>query len=278
MDIDEKEYCEEYTSFEMMLISACRQIRNDDIVFNAIQWPFLAVHMAKLLHAPDLFMVMEVGLFQDELAKPDKMPFSIADPVLIPNSLFIGDSPDALAILQRGEITVALLSASILDKYGNCNTTVIGPYEKPIYRLPGGGGATEIAGLSKRTIWLLDEHSKQKLVEKVSFITDPGYLNGYNSRIEAGYPPDTGPEAIITPLCIMKFDPVTKEAFLDALFPNVTIDQVKKNTGWDLKVAKNVKQVEPPTIREIEVCRKTMQEAIDQYYILKPEWINYLDK
>lgn len=278
MGINEKEYCEEFTGFEMMLVSASREVKNDDIVFNAIQWPFLAVHMAKLLHAPDLFMVMEVGLFQDELAKPNILPFSIADPVLIPNSLFIGDSPDALSVLQRGEITLALLSTSIVDKYGNCNTTVIGPYEKPIYRLPGGGGATEIAGLSKRLIWLLDDHSKRRLVEKVDFITDPGYLNGGDSRIKAGYPPDTGPEAIITPLCIMKFDPVTKEAYLDALHPNATIEQVRENTGWDLKVAKEVKQIEPPTIREIEICRKTMREAIEQFYILKPEWTIYLDK
>ncbi len=278
MDINKKEYCEEFTGFEMMLVSACRQIRNNDIVFNAIQWPFLAVHMAKLLHAPDLLMVMEVGIIQDELSQPNIVPFSIVDPVLIPNSLFVGDSPDALSVLQRGEITLSLLSTSIVDKYGNCNTTVIGPYEKPIYRLPGGGGATEIAGLSKRLIWLIDEHSKRRLVEKVDFITDPGYLTGGDSRIKAGYPSDTGPEAIITPLCIMKFDPVTKEAYLDALHPNATIEQVKEKTGWDLKIAKEVKQIEPPTMKEIEICRKTIREAIDQFYILKPEWITYINK
>lgn len=138
MGSNDREFCTEYTGFEMMLVSACRQIKNDDIVFNAFHWPFLAVHMAKLLHCPDLFSVLEVGLFQDELAKPNKMPYSISDPVLVPNSLFVGDSIDALSILQRGEITVALLSTSMVDKYGNCNTTVVGPYEKPIYRLPGG--------------------------------------------------------------------------------------------------------------------------------------------
>ncbi|MHA1670364.1 MAG: CoA-transferase subunit beta, partial [Promethearchaeota archaeon] len=212
------------------------------------------------------------------LPKPTKMPYSISDPVLIPNSLFIGDSIDALSVLQRGEITLALLSTSIIDMYGNCNTTVIGPYEKPIYRLPGGGGATEIAGLSKRLIWLLDEHSKRRFVKKLEFITDPGYLDGRNSRVRAGYPPDTGPEAIISPLCIMRFDSKTKEAYLDALHPNITIEQVKEKTDWDLKVAKEVKEVEPPTLREIEVCRKTMKDAIDQYFILKPEWTIYLDK
>ena len=278
MVFSENKFCLEYTGFEMMLVSACRQIKNNDIVFNAFHWPFLAVHMAKLLHCPDLFSVLEVGLFQDELAKPNKMPYSISDPVLVPNSLFVGDSIDALSVLQRGEITVALLSTSMIDKYGNCNTTVIGPYEKPIYRLPGGGGATEIAGLSKRLIWLLDEHSKRRFLEKLDFITDPGYLTGYGSREKAGYPPDTGPEAIISPLCIMRFDSVNKEAYLDALHPNVTIEQVKENTGWDLKVAKEVKQIEPPTIREIEICRKTMRDAIEQYYILKPEWTTYLNK
>ena len=278
MGFNETEYCKEYTGFEMMLVSACRQINSNDLVFNAFHWPFLAVHMAKLLKYPDLFLVLEVGLFQDELTKSKKMPYSIVDPVMIPNSLFTGDSIDALSVLQRGEITLALLSTSIVDKYGNCNTTVIGPYEKPIYRLPGGGGATEIAGLSKRLIWLLDDHSKRRLVEKLDFITDPGYLDGYDSRIKAGYPPDTGPEAIITPLCIMRFDTITKKAYLDALHPNVTIEQVKENTDWDLKIAREVKQIEPPTIREIEICRKTMRDAIDQYYVLKPEWTIYLDK
>jgi glutaconate CoA-transferase subunit B len=206
------------------------------------------------------------------------MPYSISDPVLIPNSLFIGDSIDALSVLQRGEITLALLSTSVVDKFGNCNTTVIGPYEKPIYRLPGGGGATEIAGLSKKVIWLLDDHSKRRLVKKLDYITDPGYLNGYDSRFKAGYPPDTGPEAIITPLCIFRFDSATKEAYLDSLHPDVTIEQVIENTDWDLKVAKEVKQIEPPTMREIEICRAVMKDAIDQYYILKPEWTTYLDR
>jgi glutaconate CoA-transferase subunit B len=206
------------------------------------------------------------------------MPYSISDPVMIPKSLFVGDSIDALSVLQRGEITLALLSASSIDKYGNCNTTVIGPYEKPIYRLPGGGGATEIAGLSKRVIWLLDDHSKRRLVKKLDFITDPGYLSGYDSRVEAGYPSDTGPEAIITPFCIMRFESATKEAYLDALHPNVSIEKVIENTDWDLKVAKEVKHIEPPTMKEIKICRKTMQDALDQFYVLKPEWTAYLDK
>jgi len=273
----DKKFCMEYTGFEMMLVSACRQIKNDDIVFNAFHWPFLAVHMAKLLHCPDLYSVLEVGLCQDELAKPNKMPYSISDPVLVPNSLYVGDSIDALSVLQRGEITVALLSTSMVDRYGNCNTTVVGPYENPIYRLPGGGGATEIAGLAKRLIWLIDDHSKRRLAEKLDFITDPGYLDGFDSRIKAGYPADTGPELIVSPLCIMRFDPTTKEAYLDALHPNITVEQVLENTGWDLKVSKEVKQIDPPTMQEIKICRKTMQEAIDQYFILKPEWTKYLD-
>ena len=274
----EKEYCSEYTGYEMMLLSASRQIKENDIIFNAFHWPFLVVHIARLLHFPDLYNVIELGITKDTLIQPTKMPYSISDPILVPNSLFIGDSIDTLAVLQRGEITLAFLSTSMIDKYGNCNTTVIGSYEKPIYRLPGGGGATEIAGLSKRLIWLLDEHTKRRFKNKLEYITDPGYLDGYDSRVKAGYPADTGPEAIITPLCIMRFDSETKEAYLDALHPNVTIKQVIENTGWDLKVADEVKQIEPPTIREIEICRKTMKDAIDQYYILKPEWTTYLDK
>ena len=278
MDTEQEKYCTEYTGYEMMLVSASRQVKKSDIIFNAFHWPFLVVHMARLLHFPDLYNVMEIGITQDELIKPTKMPYSISDPILVPNSLFVGDSIDILSVLQRGEITLAFLSTSLIDRYGNCNTTVIGPYDKPIYRLPGGGGATEIAGLSKRLIWLIDEHTKRRFQNKLEYITDPGYLDGYDSRVKAGYPPDTGPEAIITPLCIMRFDSITKEAYLDALHPNVTVEQIKENTGWDLKVAEEVKQIEPPTIREIEICRKTMKDAIDQYYILKPKWTIYLGK
>ncbi|MFX1500650.1 MAG: CoA-transferase subunit beta [Promethearchaeota archaeon] len=274
----EKKYCTEYTGYEMMLISASRQINANDIIFNAFHWPYLVVHIARLPHFPNLYTFIEIGNTQDELIKPTKMPYSISDPVIVPNSLFLGDSIDVLSVLQRGEITLAFLSTSMVDKYGNCNTTVIGQYDKPIYRLPGGGGATEIAALSKKLIWLLDEHTKRRFQNKLEYITDPGYLDGYDSRVKAGYPPDTGPEAIISPLGIMRFDSKTKEAYLDALHPNISIEEVKENTGWDLKVAKELKQIEPPTLKEIEVCRKTMKDAIEQRYILKPEWITYLEK
>lgn len=112
----------------------------------------------------------------------------------------------------------------------------------------------------------------------MDFITDPGYLDGHDSRIKAGYPPDTGPDAIITPLCIFRFDSTTKEAYLDYLHPNVTIEQVRENTSWELKIAEEVKKIEPPTMREIEIRRITLRDTIDQYYILKPEWTTYLDK
>ena len=275
---NENQYCTEYTGYEMMLVSASREARKDDIIFNAFHWPYLAVHIARLVRFPDLYNIIEIGVTKDKLIKPTKMPYSISDPILVPNSLFIGDSIDMLAVLQRGEITLSFLSTSMIDKYGNCNTTVIGSYEKPIYRLPGGGGATEIAGLSKRLIWLLDEHTKRRFRDKLTYITDPGYLNGYDSRVKAGYPPDTGPEAIITPLGILKFDSETKEAYLDALHPNVTIEQVKENTGWELKITEEVKKIEPPTLKEIKICRQVMRDAIDQYYVLKPEWTVYLKK
>ena len=269
------EYCKEYSGFEMMLVSAAREIKNEEVVFNAFQWPFLAVYMAFRLHAPDMQMVFETGTCHDYMPL-DKMPYSLVDPVIPPTATFIGDSLDSLAFLQRGDIDLALLAASMLDKYGNCNTTVIGDYNKPIIRLPGGGGATEIAVLAKRIVWLLDEHSKRRLVENINFITDVGHLNGNDSRDKAGYAATQGPDAIITPLCTLRFDPETKEAYLAALHPGVTVEQVKEKTGWDLKVADKLKTNDPPTMEEIEICRQVMQDAIDQFYILKPEWTKYL--
>ncbi|MBD3228199.1 MAG: CoA-transferase subunit beta [Candidatus Lokiarchaeota archaeon] len=266
-----------YTSFEMMLIAAAREIKNNDTIFGAIQWPFLVLQIANRLHAPELNIVLETGTIHRSM--PDKLPFSIIDPDIIKDSIYVGDSIDSLGFLQRGNIDKAFLSASILDKYGNCNTTTIGKdYEKPIYRLPGGGGATEVAALSKRLYWLLDEHSKRRLVPKVDFITDIGYIEGGNSKIDYNYPENAKVEAIITPLCILKFDENSKEPYLDSIFTGTSIEEVMKNTGWPLKKSKTVKIIDPPSKREIEVCRSVIKEAIDQYYILKPEWIKFLDK
>ncbi|MDD1778304.1 MAG: hypothetical protein LUQ65_09060 [Candidatus Helarchaeota archaeon] len=269
------EYCEKYTGFEMMLVAAAREIKNGEKVFNTFQWSFMAVYMALNLHAPNIQMVFETGTCHDHLPL-EKMPFSLVDPAIPPTANFIGDSLDSLAFLQRGDIDVALLTATVLDKYGNCNTTAIGNYNKPILRLPGGGGATEVAVLAKRIVWLLDEHSNQRLVDKVSFITDIGHLYGNNSRNEAGYSATKGPDAIITPLCTLRFDPETKEAYLAGVHPKVKVEDVKQKTGWNLKVAEDLQVTDPPSMQEIEVCRRTMRDAKDQFYIFKPEWIKYL--
>ena len=253
------EYCEEYTEFEMMLITAAREIKDGEVVFNAFQWPFLAVYIAFNLYAPNIQLVFETGTCHDFMPL-NKLPFSLVDPCLPPTATLIGDSLDALGFLQRGDVDVALLMASILDKYGNCNTTVIGNYDKPIVRLAGGGGATEIAALAKRIVWLLDEHSKQRLIERVNFITD---------RSAHDF-------TIITPLCTLRSDPETKEACLVALHPNVEVEEVKQRTGWDLKIAEEIQLNDPPTIQEIEVCRRVMKDAVDQFYILKPEWTKYI--
>jgi len=254
------EYCEEYTDFEMMLVAAAREIKDGDTVFNAFQWPFLAVYMAFNLHAPNISMVFETGTCHDFMPL-NKLPFSLVDPCLPPTATLIGDSLEALAFLQRGDIDVALLMASILDKYGNCNTTVIGNYDKPIVRLAGGGGATEIAALAKRIVWLMDEHSPQRLVEKVeNFITDVT-ANEF---------------AIITPLCTLRFDLELREACLAAIHPNVEVEEIKQKTGWDLKSVGEVIVNDPPSIQEIEVCRRTIKDARDQFYIFKPEWIKYI--
>lgn len=253
------EYCEEYTDFEMMLVAGAREIRDGETVFNAFQWPFLAVYMALNLHAPNIHLVFETGTCHDFMPY-SLLPYSLVDPVMPPTATHIGDSLDALAFLQRGDIDIALLMASILDKHGNCNTTVIGNYEKPIVRLAGGGGATEIAALAKRIVWLLDEHSTQRLVKKINFITDVS-ANDF---------------AIITPLCTLRFDSEMKEACLAAVHPNVKVEEVKQKTGWDLKVAEEVQVNDPPTMQEIEICRRTIRDAREQFYVFKPEWIQYI--
>jgi len=156
-------------------------------------------------------------------------------------------------LLQRGFIDVGFVGGAQVDKFGNINSTVIGDYSKPKVRLPGSGGGCEIAGLSKRIV-IITPHEKRRMVEKVDFITSPGFLQGTNTRTQAGL--SGGPSAVITTMGVLRFDEKSKEMYLDSYHPGLSLDQVKQNTGWNLKLAPNVKETEPPTLEEVEILRK----------------------
>ena len=158
-------------------------------------------------------------------------------------------------LLQRGFIDVGFLGGAQVDKYGNINSTVIGDYEKPKIRLPGSGGGCEIAALSKRVV-IITPHEKRRMVDKVDFITSPGFLAGSDARerlVSGG-----GPSAVITTMGVLRFDQLSREMYLDSYYPGLSVDQVKENTGWDLKVSPNVKETEPPTTEEVRILREEL--------------------
>lgn len=260
----------EFTSFEMMLISAARQITEGEIIFSAFQWPTLAVYIAKQTHAPEACFMYESGIVENVLTPV--VPSTLSDPMIPPYSVYCGDSIDILCHLQSNWADKCLIMAAMIDRFGNVNTTVVGDYEKPKIRLPGGGGAPSIVALTKKTIWMLDEHSPRRFVKDIGFVTDFGYGSGRDDRFKKGFPLGTGPHAVISPLGILKFDEKTKEMYLDTVHPGVTVDEVKKNTSWDLMVSPSCKEAPPPTPEEIRICRKVIREALDMRYNIRKEW------
>lgn len=252
----EKKYSTDYTLTELMLICAARQVRDRDIVFIGTGLPFLACMLAKNTHAPRLVPCSEQGQID---ANPLlwRTPRSIGDLAMTAGAMMTTDLLGVMHRLSYGEFDLGFISGAQIDKYGNVNSTCIGDYCKPKVRFPGSGGANAIASFAKRHV-LIFVHRKHQFVDKVDYITSPGYFTGPGAREAAGLPAGTGPVAVITTLGLLKFDDMTKEMFLCAVHPNVTVEEVKKNTSWDLKVAKNVEQTEPPTVEEIRMIREEL--------------------
>jgi glutaconate CoA-transferase subunit B len=165
--------------------------------------------------------------------------------------------------LEGGRVDVGFLSGAQVDRYGNINTTCIGDYHHPEVRLVGSGGANPIASLVKRVVIILP-HEKRRLVQKVDYLTTPGYISGEGGRENVGLPLRSGPVAIITSMGVLRFDD-SKEAYLDTIHPQVDVEQVRKETGWELKIASNLRQTEPPTKGEVRLLR----EVIDPEGLIK---------
>lgn len=249
----EKKYSADYTMQELMVAAAAREIKDGEVVFVGIGLPVLATLLAQRTHAPNLVMIYEAGVVG---ARPARLALSIGDPTLFSDSLMIMDFHDIFAMfLQRGLCDVSFISGAQIDKYGNINSTVIGEYEKPKVRLPGSGGAYDV-GTSKKTL-IIVPHDKRRFVEKVDFITTVGYLTGYDSRQKAGIR-GGGTSAVITTLGILRFEKESKEMYLSTYHSSVSIQQVKDNTGWDLKISPDVRETEPPTGEQVRLLREEL--------------------
>ena len=241
----------DYTTSELMVSRAAKELKNGDVVFVGIGVPSLAVNLAYRMHAPGICMIYESGAVG---CVPKRLPISIGDPCLVTGSLAVVPMLDVFNLyLQRGLIDVGFLGGAQVDRYGNINSTVIGDYRRPKVRLPGSGGACEIATLAKRVVITI-ANSKRTLPER--FITSPGYLRGGRERESLGL--SGGPELVITDMGVYRFDPKTREMVLISIHPGVTLQTVKENIGWDVRVVKDLTETPPPTAEEIRIIRREL--------------------
>jgi glutaconate CoA-transferase subunit B len=240
-----------YTAGEMMTIAAARLLRDDAVCFVGIGLPSAAANLARATDAPNIVLVYESGTIG---AKPSILPLSIGDGELAQTADAVVSVPEIFTYwLQAGRVDVGFLGAAQVDKFANINTTVIGDYHHPKVRLPGAGGAPEIASAAKE-VFIVIEQSKRTFVERCDFITSAGYLDGYDARAKSGAR-GAGPTVVITDLGILRPDPVSKELTLVALHPGVSVDRARAATGWDLRVSPELAATPAPTDRELAGLR-----------------------
>jgi len=244
-----------YTPDEMMTITAARSMRNGMTCFVGIGLPSEAANLARRTHAPQLVLIYESGTIG---AKPDHVPLSIGDGVLAETADAVVSVPEIFNYwLQPGRIDVGFLGAAQLDRYGNINTTMIGSsYDRPAVRLPGAGGAPEIAAACKEVVVVLRQ-SRRTFAERLDFVTTAGFGAGPASRHELGLS-GGGPRLVITDLGLLRPDPVSCELVLAAIYPGVSVEQVRSSTGWDLAVSPDLSELAAPSAADLTALRQLL--------------------
>ena len=242
----------DYTPNEMMTTAAARALRSSDVCFVGIGMPSAACNLARLTHAPDITLIYESGTLA---TKPSVLPLSIGDGELCDTALTTVSVPEMFRYwLQGGRITVGFLGGAQIDRYANLNTTVVGDYHKPKTRLPGGGGAPEIA-TSCGEIFIIMNHLQRGFVEKIDVATSLGHGEGGDHRARLGVR-TKGPTRLITDLCMFEPDPVTKEMTVVSIHPGVTRAQIDGNTGWTVRYADKIAETPAPTAAELAALRE----------------------
>jgi len=241
-----------YTPNEIMIIAAARALRNDDVCFVGIGMPSAAANVARLTHAPDITLVYESGTIA---TKPDVLPLSIGDGELCDTALTTVSVPEMFRYwLQGGRLTVGFIGGAQIDRFANLNTTVVGPYERPKVRLPGGGGAPEIA-TSCGEIYIIMKQSKRSFVAQVDFVTSLGHGDGRGARARLGVT-TKGPTKLVTDLAVFEPDAESREMTVVSIHPGVTRAAIEANTGWPVRYAAKVAETPAPTADELGVLRE----------------------
>jgi glutaconate CoA-transferase, subunit B len=242
----------DYTPNEMMTVAAARALKSSDVCFVGIGQPSAACNLARLTHAPGITLIYESGTIA---TKPNILPLSIGDGELCDTALTTVSVPEMFRYwLQGGRITIGFLGGAQIDKYANLNTTVVGAYDKPKVRLPGGGGAPEIA-TSCGEIFIIMSQGKRGFVEKLDFVTSLGHGEGGDYREKLGVA-TKGPTRLVTDLCIFEPDPVSKEMTVTSIHPGVTREQIDANTGWRVRYANAVAETPVPRGDELAALRE----------------------
>jgi len=241
-----------YSAIEMMTIAAARALRNDDVCFVGIGLPSAACNLARLTHAPGVTLIYESGAIA---TRPNVLPLSIGDGELCETALTTVSVPEMFRYwLQGGRITVGFLGGAQVDRFGNLNSTVIGDYRRPKVRLPGAGGATEIAACCGRTFIVMRQHPRA-FVPKLDFMTTLGHGPTGRERRALGIG-TAGPALLVTDLCVLEPETECNEFVVTALHPGVSAEKVRENTGWEARFAKKVRESEPPSAHELETLRE----------------------
>jgi glutaconate CoA-transferase subunit B len=246
-----------FSHSEMMIVAAARELAGRRVCFVGVGLPNIAVNLAQRTVAPDLELVYEAGVFG---ARPARLPLSIGDPTIVTGATAATSMFELFAFyLQGGLIDVGFLGAAQIDRFGNINTTVIGDYAHPTTRLPGSGGACEIA-INAREVFVIMRQSARSFVETIDFRTSPGNLGGAvqseKIRTEGGWL-GRGPSVVVTDLGIYRFDE-TGEMRLESLHPGATLDQARATIGWDLRTSATLQVTPPPTADELRLIREEL--------------------
>ncbi len=238
----------------MMIVAAARELAGQHVCFVGVGLPNIAVNLAKRTVAPELELVYEAGVFG---ARPARLPLSIGDPTIVTGATAVTSMFELFAFyLQGGLVDVGFLGAAQIDRFGNINTTVIGPYDAPTTRLPGSGGACEIA-INARQVFVILRQSKRSFVERIDFRTSPGNLGGAKNaariRDQQGWL-GRGPSVVVTDLGIYHFDH-TGEMRLDSVHPGSDLEQIRQTIGWQPRISADLATTPAPTDEELRIIR-----------------------
>ncbi len=260
LDLKENEYVKKYTRKEVMVVAGAHELKNGEIGLIGVGLPQVSGILAKFTHAPELRVLLELGIVDP---KPVHNSSGLGDPRIWYGTTCMTSWLDVMGMtLHRGIVDVGFLGGIQVDEYGNLNSTLVGTLDNPKRHFTGSGGANDIASLAKRTISIM-KHEKRRFQKRVDYITSPGYIDGPNGRENAGLRKG-GPAKVITDLAVMGFDDKTCRMKLLSLHPNVSLDEVIENTGFDLIIPKEIPVSSPPTVKEQKIIR-TLADATGIY-------------